>query len=194
MLAPARDSRVMSFLIAGLVLFLGIHLVPMAPGLRERLVVRYGDRPYRAIFSLFAAIGLVLIIAGWHLRPERAQLFAPLAAAQSVAPAAVTIAFILFAAANMKTHIRSIVRHPMLIGLILWSGVHVLANGDVAGTVLFGSFLAYAILDLVSAARRLRPLPAPEWKYDLMALAGGLALALATMHFHPYIFGTPPVV
>jgi uncharacterized membrane protein len=184
----------MSFLIAGLVLFLGIHLVPMAPGLRARLLERYGDRRYRAIFSLFAASGLVLIIVGWHLRPERAQLFAPLAAARSAAPAVVTIAFILFAAANMKTHIRSIVRHPMLIGLILWSGIHLLANGDLAGTVLFGSFLAYAIVDLLSAARRVRPLPAPESKYDLMAVAGGLALALATMHIHPYIFGTPPVV
>jgi uncharacterized membrane protein len=93
----------------------------------------------------------------------------------------------------MKTHIRSIVRHPMLIGLLLWSGVHLLANGDRAGTILFGSFLAYAIVDFLSAARRVRPLPQPEWKYDLMAFAGGLALALATMHFHPYIFGTGPV-
>ena len=184
----------MTVMIVGLVLFLGIHLVPVAQPLRVRLVAQFGDKPYRGLFSAVAGLGLVLIIAGWHMRPEGVPLFAPLAGARAAAPVLVTISFILFAAANMKTHIRRIVRHPMLIGLMLWSGVHLLANGDLTGTILFGSFLAYSAVALISAIQRgAVKVFVPAWKYDLMAVAGGLVVAGLTIHFHSKIFGTGPV-
>ena len=72
----------MSLLIAGLALFLGSHLVPVIQPLRARLVTRLGDLPYRGLFAAIAALGLLLIIVGYHLRPERVQLFAPYAAAR----------------------------------------------------------------------------------------------------------------
>lgn len=184
----------MAVMIAGLVLFLGIHLVPVSQPLRTRLVARLGDKPYRAFFSVVAGLGLVLIIAGYWIRPDRVQLFAPFAAARAAAPALVTIAFVLFAAANMKTHIRRIVRHPMLIGLMLWSGVHLLANGDLAGTILFGSFFAYSAVALVSAiARGSVKVFVPTLKHDVMAVAGGVILSYLTIRFHAVIFGTGPV-
>jgi uncharacterized membrane protein len=184
----------MTIMIVGLVLFIGIHLVPTAPALRARLVARLGDKGYRALFAIISALGLVLIIAGYHMRPERVQLFAPFPGARAAAPVLVTIAFVLFAAANMKTHIRSMVRHPMLIGLMLWSGVHLLANGDVAGTILFGSFFAYSIIALISAVQRgTAKALTPEWKHDLIAIAAGLVISYLTIRFHPAIFGTSPV-
>ena len=135
-----------------------------------------------------------MIIYGYHVRPERVQLFAPIGAARAAAPLLVTLAFVLFAAANMRTHIRAWLRHPMLIGLALWSGVHLLANGDLAGTILFGSFFAYAVIALVFAKPRdaLR-LVYPAWKFDAMAIGGGVLLAYLTIRFHPSIFGTGPV-
>jgi uncharacterized membrane protein len=185
----------MTLLIVGLTLFIGIHLVPVAQSLRARLIQRFGDKPYRGLFAAVSGIGFVLIIAGWHLRPERLQLFAPSAAARSAAPLVVTLAFLLFAVANMRTHIRRAIRHPMLIGLMLWSGVHLLANGDLAGTVLFGSFLGYSIVALISAIQR-NAVKAfePAWKYDAMAVAGALVLAYVTMRVHPALFGTGPVI
>ena len=33
----------------------------------------------------------------------------------------------------------------------------------------------------------------PDWKYDLMALAGGIVLSYLTIRFHPAVFGTAPV-
>lgn len=185
----------MWIMIVGLVLFLGIHLVPVVPALRNRLLLRLGDKRYKGMFSIIAAIGLVLIIAGYWMRPERVQLFMPSDSARAVAPWLVGAAFVLFAAANMPTHIRRIVRHPMLIGLMLWSGVHLCANGDLAGTILFGSFLAYSIVDLVSVvARGAVKGFMPQWKFDAMALGGGVALALLTMYVHPALFGTAPVI
>ena len=184
----------MSVLIAGLALFIGIHLVPTAPGLRAHLLMRLGERRYRGLFALVAAAGLALIVAGWLMRPERLQVFAPFPTARAAAPAVVTIAFVLFAAANMKTHIRRTVSHPMLIGLLLWSGVHLLANGDLAGTILFGSFLGYSIVAIVSAVHRnTAKIFVPEWKYDLIAIASGLAVSYLTIYFHPSVFGTAPV-
>ena len=185
----------MGVMIAGLALFIGIHLVPVAPPLRTRLVARFGDRGYRATFATIAAIGLLLIVAGYHGRPERVQLFEASQAARSIAPLIVTIAFVLFAVANMRSHVRRIVRHPMLIGLMLWSGVHLLANGDLAGTVLFGSFFGYAIVALVSAIARDAVKPfVPELKFDVMGIVGGIALSWLTMRVHPFVFGTAPVV
>ena len=184
----------MTVMIAGLVLFIGIHLVPVAQPLRTRLVLRFGDLPYRGLFAAIAGIGLVLIIAGYHYRPDRVQLFEPIAGVRAAAPLLVTIAFVLFAVANMKAHLRRIVRHPMLLGLMLWSGVHLLSNGDLAGTILFGSFFAYSVIALASAiSRNAVKVFVPDWKHDLMAVAGGVVLAYLTIRFHPAIFGTGPV-
>jgi uncharacterized membrane protein len=184
----------MGVMIAGVAMFLGVHLVPVAPRVRADLVMRLGERRYRGLFALVAAAGLALIVAGWVMRPENVQVFAPLPAARAAAPALVTIAFVLFAAANMRTHIRRTLRHPMLIGLMLWSGVHLLANGDLAGTILFGSFLVYSIVALVSAAHRnTAKIFVPEAKHDLIAIAAGVAISFLTIYFHPALFGTAPV-
>jgi uncharacterized membrane protein len=185
----------MWIMIVGLVLFLGIHLVPVFPGLRASLVQSVGDKGYRGVFSIVSAVGLVLVIAGYWVRPAREQLFAPVMEARAAAPWLVTIAFVLFAAANMPGHIRRAVRHPMLIGLLLWSGVHLLANGDLAGTILFGSFLVYSIVDLLSViARGAVKEFVPQGKFDAMAIVGGLVLAFLTMRFHPMLFGTGSVI
>jgi uncharacterized membrane protein len=79
----------------------------------------------------------------------------------------------------------------MLIGLMLWSGVHLLANGDVTGTILFGSFFAYSIIAIVSAiSRRSTKAFVPNWKHDLIAIAAGLAISYLTIRLHPLVFGT----
>ena len=179
-------------MIVGLVLFLGIHLLPTAPGLRGALAVRIGDKAYRGVFSLVSFVGLVLIVVGYRMAPNAVPLFTPLPAARSAAPLVVTLAFVLFAAANMRTHIRAALKHPMLIGLMLWSAVHLAANGDVAGTILFGSFLVYALIDLFSAIRR-HALKAfvPLWKHDVIAVVAGILAAWLTMRFHGAFFGVP---
>lgn len=185
----------MTTMVAGLVLFLGIHFVPTAPALRGRLVLRFGENAYRALFSLVSAAGLILIIAGYWIAPDDIQLFTPLAAAREAAPLVMTVAIVLLAAAKPRTHLRRAVRHPMLIGVILWAGAHLLANGDLAGTVLFASVLVWALVDLVSVIRRgAVKMFVPSWTHDAIAVSAGLALAWLTMRYHGMIFNTPPVV
>ena len=64
----------MATLIAGLVVFLGVHLLPTRPAFRSGLVARAGDRRYKGLFSLVSFAGLALIIAGYAMADRGAQL------------------------------------------------------------------------------------------------------------------------
>ena len=46
-------------LILGLVLFLGIHVVPAVPPLRAALAARFGENRYKGLFSIVSGIGTV---------------------------------------------------------------------------------------------------------------------------------------
>jgi uncharacterized membrane protein len=180
----------MTLLIAGLALFLGIHLVPVVPPLRDALVSRLGAGPFKGLFTLASLAGLVLIVVGYRAADPGPRLFAPLPAAIAVAPYAMVVSFILFAAANMRTHIRSTLRHPMLLGLIIWAAVHLCANGDTRGTVLFGAVLAWALVDLTSAVSRHAVKEfQPVARQDVIAIVAGTLLALLVMTFHLALFG-----
>src|SRR5207248_9694473 len=144
----ARRQLVMTLLVAGLALFLGIHLLPVVPPLRDALQGRLGANGYRGAFTIASLAGVVLIVVGYRAAGRGEQLFAPMPAAVAIAPYAVTLSFVLFAAANMRTHIRKALRHPMLLGVLIWAAVHLCANGDTRGTVLFGAFLVWALVDL----------------------------------------------
>lgn len=181
-------------MIAGIVLFLGIHLVPAMPALRDRMIARFGPNGYKGGFSLVSLAGLILIVVGYARANPGAQLFPPLPLAVSLAPFAMIVAFILFAAANMPTHLRATLKHPMLTGLMIWSAVHLLANGDARGTLLFGAVLAYAVIDLVSAVRRHAVKTfVPRVRADVISVVAGTMVALLVMTFHRVLFG-PAVV
>lgn len=183
----------MALLVAGLVLFLGVHLVPAFPSRRGAMLSRWGERRYKAAFAAIAGLGLVLIVAGFARAP-RVPLFAPWPEAIAAAPYAMALSMILFAAANLRGHLRRAIGHPMLAGTILWSGVHLAANGDLAGTLLFGGFLAWALADLASAVSR-RAVKAfqPRIAHDAIAVVAGLAAFVAIAALHRVLFG-PRVV
>ena len=180
----------MGMLVAGLALFLGVHLVPALPGPRARLVARLGEQRYKGLFSLVSFAGLALIIAGYTYSEPGPRLFPPSPIAIAIAPYAITLAVVLFAAANLRGHMRRMMKHPMLLGLAIWAAVHLAANGDTRGTVLFGSFLAYAVIDFASVIRRgavktFEPTP----RHDAIAVIGGVAVSLALMALHRALFG-----
>ncbi len=184
----------MEILLFGLALFLGIHLVPALPPLRAACVAKLGENRYKGVFSIVSAVGLVLIIVGYAYAPRGEQIFIPSVGARHASPLVVILAFILLAAANMRSHLRRILRHPMLIGVGLWALVHLLANGHAKATILFGAFLVYAALDLGSAvARGAVKTFVPQLKYDLMAVGGGIGLALLVLWMHRILFGVAPV-
>lgn len=181
-------------LILGLMLFLGMHLLPVMSGMRTAMYDTLGEKRYKGAFSLVSATGLALVVIGYARAPAEPRLFAPYPGAVLIAPLAMIISFVLLAAANMKTHIRRTLGHPMLIGVGIWAAVHLLANGEVRASILFGAFLAYVVIDLVSAVQRQATRKfTPQLRHDLMAAAAGTALALIVMAFHRSLFGVAVV-
>jgi uncharacterized membrane protein len=183
----------MTLLIAGLVLFFVPHALPMFFSRRAALLSSWGEARYKGIFSVVSGLGLVLIVTGYAYGDRGAQWFAPFWAAKAAAPFAMIVVFVLLAAANGPSHIRATLRHPMLIALLVWSGVHLLANGDARGTVLFGAFATFAIVDFVSAVQRDTVKAfTPRLRVDVICIVAGSAVALLVMTFHRILFG--PVV
>lgn len=187
-------------MVIGIAIFMGIHLLPTSPELRQGLIDRYGDTAYRIGFSLFALVGLALIVVGFHklqLHPEKAgPLWTPPAWGKHVAHLLMLPAFIALVAANFPSHIRRILKHPMLVGIKLWALAHLIAAGSsVAALILFGSFLAYAVYDRISVKRRTGN-SAPEAPKSLMgdfaAVAiGSLLYVVFMVGGHHWLIGVP---
>ena len=187
----------MTILILGLLIFLGVHSVRIfARPFRDAQVVASPGR-WKGLYSLVSAVGLGLIIWGWIVyRPAAPQLYDPPTWGRHVALGLVWAAFILLAGSNGPVgRIKAAVRHPMLIGVILWSMGHLLANGDQASALLFGAFLAWAAVDLFSALGRREPAPVVTRPIaDLIMIVVGTALyALFVLFLHRFLFGVSPL-
>ena len=147
----------MTYLILGLLLFLGAHSVRVvADDWRTRTVARIGLVPWKGVYSVVSLLGLGLIVWGFGLaRQQPVQLWSPPVALRHLASVLTLGAFILLVAAYVPgNQIKARLHHTMVLGVKTWALAHVLANGNVAHVVLFGSFLAWGVLDFISARRR----------------------------------------
>lgn len=192
----------MTLLILGILLFLGIHTVPMAQGLRQGIHSATSPTIYKALFSLVSLAGLVLIVMGYgqmqgqgRLNPE---IYTPPIWLRHLTLLLMWPSMILLVAANVPSRVRTMAKHPMLVGIKLWAFAHLLANGDLASLILFGSFLAWAVVDRISVKRRaaLGPLGTKTGglKGDLIAVVGGTALYLVLLLWaHKWLIGVAPV-
>lgn len=185
----------MSMLVLGLVVFLGVHLVPTLPALRAGLTGRLGEGGYKGLFSVLSFAGLALIVWGFGQR-DFVALWTPPEWTRHLAFLLMLPVFVLLAAAYIPSRIRTLVRHPMLLAIKLWALAHLLANGDLASVLLFGSFLAFAVYDRISVKRRgaAGPLGAAQGGIagDLLAVAIGLvAYVLVLLAGHEYLIGVP---
>ena len=188
----------LAIMILGLVLFLGVHTLTTQRDLRARMIASTGEGVYKAGYALVSLLGLVLIVRGFaHYRSEGLiELWTPPRALKHLTMALMLPAVILVVAAYIRGRIYMAVKHPMLSGVKLWAAAHLIANGDLGGTILFGSFLGWAVFDRISLKRRADPgappIPVGGLSNDLIAVAVGfvayLALAFA---FHPVVIGVP---
>jgi uncharacterized membrane protein len=104
-------------------------------------------------------------------------------------------AFTLLLSAYLPGRIKSAVKHPMLAATKLWAVAHLLANGMLGDVLLFGGFLALAVIDRISVGKRpVRAVPgAPAGRFnDLIAVVGGLVLyAVFLVWGHRALIGVP---
>lgn len=217
-------------------IFLLSHALPARPAVRGPLVATLGERAYLILYSLMSVAVLAWLIAAAGRAPF-VQLW-PYAAWQAwlvnlaMPLVCVLVAFAVGAPNPLsfggrkagsdprRPGIAGVARHPLLLALSLWAGLHAAANGDLAHLLLFGGFAGFAALGMGMLDRRRRrqlgevawmqlavrtsawPLAAlldRRWRpgapraADTLRLAAGLLLWLVLLALHPAVIGVSPL-
>ncbi|MEO7242039.1 MAG: NnrU family protein [Variovorax sp.] len=190
----------MTLLIAGLILFLGIHSVSMvAPGWRDAQLARMGENAWKGLYSIFSLVGVVLLIYGYgQARQSPVVLYAPPASLRHLALLLMLPVFVLLLATYLPGRIQRAARHPTLLAVMLWGVAHLLANGMLADLLLFGGFLLWAVADRIAVARRAVPHEVPSAPAsaanDVIAVIGGLTIYVVFLLWaHRWLIGVSPV-
>lgn len=188
----------MAMLALGLLIFLGVHSIGIvSPVPRTTFVARFGESAWMALYSVVSLAGFALVIVGYgEARQQPVRLYMPPVELRHAAVAIMLPVFPLLFAAYLPGRIKSAVKHPMLIGTCLWGAAHLLVTGTLHAVLLFGGFLAWAVLDLVSLAGRpgkqIRTAPAGRLN-DILAVGAGLLVYAAMVSgLHLWMTGASP--
>jgi uncharacterized membrane protein len=191
----------MTYLVWGLVVFLGVHSVRIfAENWREKMLLRHGEKAYKGVYTALSLAGFGLIVWGFGVARETpVQWWAPPVALRHIALLLTLLSFVLLAAAYVPGNaIKARFHHPMVLGVKTWAVAHLLANGNGAHIVLFGSFLLWAVIDFIAARKRDRRLgtvyAAGNVQSTVIAVVVGLgAWALFAFWLHGWLIGVRPL-
>jgi uncharacterized membrane protein len=222
----------MGALVAAVAFFVGIHLIVPPTRLRGFLVARLGVGLYQGLFALLSVLGLAWLGFAYGAAPVEllwqvpglahlALVVMPFAwillvgGLTSPNPTAVGGEARLAADAAPRGFVK-ITRHPVMWAFALWAGVHLLANGDLASLLLFGSLLFLALFGAALIDRRRRQADPAAWarlaaqtsfvplaavlagrtrvtvgELGWWRLALGLVLYGLFLILHPFLIGAP---
>jgi len=180
----------MGYLYLGVILFFGVHVFSATP-LKKSFSKKLGEKGYKGIFALVSLLGLILMIYGksnaFHM-----DLFSGFSDFRPVAVAMMWVSFVMISASILPNNIKRFTRHPMLWGIVLWSGSHLLVNGDKSSVVLFGSFLVYSIFAMVkqtAGGAKLQSKKVAPVKDALVLLLGTVLFFAFVLYLHGFMFG-----
>jgi uncharacterized membrane protein len=188
-----------SILIIGLIIFLSLHSVRIfADDWRTERRAQWGEGAWKGLYSLVSLVGFGLIVCGYGLaRQQPVVLWLPPVATRHIAALLMLFAFIMLVAAYVPGNaIKSKLHHPMTLSVKTWALAHLLANGNVADVVLFGSFLAWAVACFVAARQRDRTagtvFPVGKAVPTVMTVViGVVAYGVFAMVLHTWLIGVP---
>ena len=208
----------MTQLILGLVLFLGAHSVRIwADGWRNQTIEAYGEKAFKGVYALVSILGFYLLVVGYgEARLQTVALWNPPIFTKHISMLLMLLSSILLVATYIpRNHFKMRLGHPMVLSVKVWALSHLLANGNLADLVLFGSFLIWAVLNFRSARARDRALllnlnvteeaagesiaesesaHQPKLLSTIITLVGGIAIwALITFVLHAKIVGVSPM-
>jgi len=222
-------------LLAALLVFIAFHAIPAIGPVRRTLVVKLGMGIYIVGYSALSILLLTWVVMAygnadtdvvwpqWPWTRWVPLLTMPWACLFLVAtfsepnPLSVSVKAKQFDPAHPGTV--SITRHPLIWALLLWSGAHLLPNGDTASIVLFGLFAALALMGPKSLDTKKRhELGDAEWQrlsaatstipfwaivqgktrldlkgIGLPRIAIALALYATLLGLHPWVIGISPL-
>lgn len=182
--------------------FVGGHFALSSISIRVPLVRSLGEGPFRAFYSLFALAALVWTVMAYNAAPyielwpaspaftHIPYLLMPFASVLAVA-GLTTRTVTTVGGEAMKDNPRlvsgivTVTRHPFLWAVLLWSGGHLAANGDVASLVFFGGFAVLSIGGMAHIDYRRRMTMGPQW--------GPIAMTTSAVPFRAALEGRRPV-
>lgn len=185
----------MTLLILGLALYALSHLFKrLAPGPRAGL----GDKG-KGLVALASLVGIVLMVIGYR-SADTVPVYSPMAGMGHLNNTLMLVSVYLFGVGGTKGVLYPRLRHPMLLGTVIWGVAHLLVNGDVASILLFGGLAIWALLEIAAINRAsawVVPTNGRGIKGDAMNAVGTLVLfsVIAGVHiwlgYNPFL-GTYP--
>ena len=170
----------MTLLILGLALWTAAHLFKrLAPGPRAAL----GEMPGKMLVTVAALLAIVLMVKGFR-GADVVTVWSPPDFLTHVNNLLMLLAVFLLGLGYSKGVLRARMRHPMLGAVKTWAFAHLLVNGDLAGIVLFGGMLAWAVVSLILINRQEpvwnRPAPGPVRNDVIYAVVSLVVFAVIT--------------
>lgn len=215
--------------------FVGSHLGIASTPARPWLVARLGARGYLVLYAAVALAAIVWLVVAYRVAPH-VGVWHPRPFWRWLALAAMLPAAILFVAGMFgpnptavgqekllaevapATGMLRVTRHPMMWAFAIWAIVHMLARGDLAALVFFGSFAVLALAGTIAIDHRRATGDAGDWarftastsNIPFAAILAGrqrlvpaeigafpavlaLVLYLAMLVAHPFLFGASPL-
>jgi uncharacterized membrane protein len=186
--------------VAGLIVFLGVHSTRVFAGRwRASTIARIGEGPWKGLYSLVSIAAFVALVWGYGQVRHQIPVWDPPEFMPYVTLVVMLPVFVLLAAAYVpRNSLKAGVHHPMLLAVKLWAFAHLLSNGNLADVLLFGSFLAWAVVTLSAARKRDRAAatvyPRGTTAATMVCLVVGLAVYLAFIFgLHAWLIGVDPI-
>lgn len=171
-------------------LFILIHLIPLNEKFRTKLIDRFGISTYKIFFSLISGSSFALAFSFARLN-EGIELYSINEWAFQHIHSFMPIVSILIVLAYLPSgYLKCYLKHPMLIGLIIWSSFHALINPNLYHATFFIGMMIFCLIMLFGLLRKEWPIKnerpkLSNLKYDLLGviLGGAMHGIIVKMHF-----------
>lgn len=209
-------------------LFFVTHSVPVRPSIKSRITARIGPRGFGISYSILS-IGMLTLLIWSAGQAPYVELWPQLVWQRHVVHLGMLIVCLIVAFSIARPNpfsfggarndrfdptrpgIVRLTRHPVLIALTLWAGLHLLPNGDLAHVLLFGVLGGFAIAGRALINRRKRREMGAEqwnalnaavgnarlinrplsWTCATVRIVAGVAGFVALLALHPVVIGVP---
>ncbi|MGH6885942.1 MAG: NnrU family protein, partial [Geminicoccales bacterium] len=232
--ATTTRGTMIELLLAAAFLIASHYGISSTP-LRDWLVDRLGERPYLGLYSVIALIAIVWLSIAYAGAPY-VELW-PSAAWMAWVPLLLMPVALIFLVSGVSSPnptavgapdtldpedaahgILRITRHPVMWAIALFALSHIIANGDFASVISFGTFAALALIGTLLLDRKYAARRGSHWRrfaevtsnVPFGAIAAGrqrivfeeigwprigaaFALYIALLALHTWLFGVSPM-